>query len=269
MRIAVVGAGVVGQATGNGFAKHGHRITYIDNDVDKINTLRSENKIAQTPADTNYDAYECIFLCLPTPTVSGEIILTSLEDTVKQIAHTDAITVIRSTVPPGTTELLQLILPRLACNPEFLRAHSAQRDFDNPSLILLGSEDLDVLECLMALYRPFQATVASCTPTEAELIKYFHNCYNALKISYFNEVHTLCQHFEADSTFVSQIMAMTSEAAQNAFYGIRGGKPYGGACLPKDTEGFLHFLQAQGLHFHLLESTIRVNTELKHFQTVV
>jgi UDPglucose 6-dehydrogenase len=182
--------------------------------------------------------------------------------------------VVRSTVPPTTTE--QRITPILerasgkragvdfgvAMNPEFLRQVSSEQDFARPWVTVLGASDRRTAQILDALYAPFGALIVRCTPTEAEMIKYVNNVYNAVKISYFNEVHAICEQLGINSNLVGAAVARTAESMWNPLYGTRGGVPYGGACLPKDTVAFLQFVRDLGIEHQLLEATISVNRRL-------
>jgi UDPglucose 6-dehydrogenase len=185
------------------------------------------------------------------------------------------VVVVRSTVPPTTTE--QRITPILeqasakragvdfgvAMNPEFLRQVSAVQDFARPWITVLGSSDRRSAEVLDPLYTPFGALIVRCTPTEAEMIKYVNNVYNAVKISYFNEVHAICERLGIDSQLVGAAVARSAESMWNPLYGTRGGVPYGGACLPKDTTAFLAFVQERGWEHAMLEATMEVNRRLE------
>jgi len=183
--------------------------------------------------------------------------------------------VVRSTVPPTSTEQrLTPILERasgkragtgfgVAMNPEFLRAVSNEQDFARPWITVLGTADRRTAELLDTLYAPFGALIVRCTPTEAEMIKYVNNVYNAVKISYFNEVHQICKALGIDSNLVSATVARSAESMWNPLYGTRGGVPYGGACLPKDTTAFMQFAREHGFEHLMLEATIAVNDRLE------
>jgi UDPglucose 6-dehydrogenase len=147
-------------------------------------------------------------------------------------------------------------------NPEFLRQVSAAQDFARPWITVLGASDRHTAEVLDLLYAPFGALIVRCTPTEAEMIKYVNNVYNAVKISYFNEVHAICQQLGIDSNLVGAAVARSAESMWNPLYGTRGGVPYGGACLPKDTAAFLNFVHGIGGQHLMLETTVAVNQQL-------
>jgi UDPglucose 6-dehydrogenase len=276
----IVGSGVVGQATGKGFTKKGHSVSYVDINPQTIAKLRAAGLNAMTSAEVDWDAVDIVLLAVSTPSVDGRIVLDYIEaaalDVGRGLATTDnyITVVVRSTVPPTTTE--QRITPILerasgkragadfgvAMNPEFLRAVSSEQDFARPWITVLGSSDRHTAEILDELYAPFGALIVRCTPTEAEMIKYVNNVYNAVKISYFNEVHAICEQLGVDSSLIGAAVARSAESMWNPLYGTRGGVPYGGACLPKDTVAFMQFAREQGFEHLMLEATIDVNQRL-------
>jgi UDPglucose 6-dehydrogenase len=280
-RILIIGAGVVGQATGKGFARKGHQISYVDINPQAIARLRAAGLSAMTAADVDWRTVDVVMLAVSTPSVDDQIVLDYIEaaalDVGRGLAHTDRFVpvVVRSTVPPTTTE--QRITPILerasgklagvdfgvAMNPEFLRQVSSEQDFARPWITVLGTSDRRTAEVLDELYACFGALIVRCTPTEAEMIKYVNNVYNAVKISYFNEVHAICKHLGIDSNLVGAAVARTAESMWNPLYGTRGGVPYGGACLPKDTIAFMQFVRERGYQHLLLEATIEANRRLE------
>jgi UDPglucose 6-dehydrogenase len=279
-RMVIVGAGVVGQATGKGFAKKGHRVSYVDINLQAIERLRAVGLDALTAAELDWRAVDVVMLAVSTPSVDDRIVLDYIEaaalDVGRGLAQAEQFVpvVVRSTVPPTTTE--QRITPILerasgkragvdfgvAMNPEFLRAVSSEQDFARPWVTVLGTSDRHTAEILDDLYASFGALIVRCTPTEAEMIKYVNNVYNAVKISYFNEVHAICEQLGINSNLVGAAVARTAESMWNPLYGTRGGVPYGGACLPKDTVAFLQFAHGLGMEHQLLEATISVNRRL-------
>jgi len=279
--ILVVGAGVVGQATGKGFAKHGHQITYVDVDTTKVNQLVAQGFRATTPSQVDWHAQDIIMLAVSTPTKQERIVLDYLKSAAENIGRglktTDKYitVVVRSTVPPTTTE--KVLLPiieqasgkiagvdfGIAFNPEFLRQRTSEQDFDRPWITVIGAADRLTLDVLNTLYTPFGGLMIHCQPTEAEMIKYVNNVYNAVKISYFNEVHQICENLGIDGRLVGAVVARSAESMWNPLYGTRGGVPYGGACLPKDTLAFMEFCADNGFEHLMLQATIAVNERLE------
>jgi len=280
-RLLIIGSGVVGQATGKGFAKKGHTVSYVDINPQMIAKLRGEGLTAMTVTEVNWDTVDVVMLAVSTPSVEGKIILDYIEaaalDVGLGLAKTNnyITVVVRSTVPPTTTERrITPILERasgkqsgidfgVAMNPEFLRAVTNEQDFARPWITVIGASDRHTAALLDELYTPFGALIVRCTPTEAEMIKYVNNVYNAVKISYFNEVHAICQQLGIDSNIIGATVARSAESMWNPLYGTRGGVPYGGACLPKDTVAFMQFVREHGWNHYMLEATIEVNRELE------
>jgi UDPglucose 6-dehydrogenase len=277
----IVGSGVVGQATGKGFARKGHAISYVDINPQTIAGLRAQGLCAMQAEEVAWDTVDVVMLAVSTPSRDDRIVLDYIEAAAHEVgrglAETErrVLVIVRSTVPPTTTE--QRITPILeyasgkragvdfgvAMNPEFLRQVSSEQDFARPWITVLGSSDRATAAQLDELYASFGSLIVRCTPTEAEMIKYVNNIYNALKISYFNEVHQICQGLGIDSNLVGAAVARSAESMWNPLYGTRGGVPYGGACLPKDTTAFLAFVRERGFEHLMLESTVEVNRRLE------
>lgn len=276
-RIVIVGAGVVGSATGQGFARKGHAVTFIDIDDTRVAALRDQGYAATNVVDlAGPPAF--VFLSLPTPNVGDRYDLTAFTAGLRAVGsalrraesfHTIAV---RSTVPPGTCE--GFVQPELetvsnlragedfalASNPEFLRAACALEDFLMPWMTVIGSRSKRTVERMVELYAPFGGEVrAFSNPAAAELVKCSHNLYNAAKISFWNEMWRVARRLGLDTDGVSETVARSAEGSFNPAYGIRGGAPYGGACLPKDTRGFLGFARALGLEMPVLEGVIEMN----------
>lgn len=279
--LLIVGSGVVGQATGKGFAKKGHTITYVDIDPKTITRLHNEGKRAMRIHEVDWREIDIVMLTVSTPSVEGRIVLDYIESAAHDVglglaqAEHFITVVVRSTVPPTTTE--QRITPILenasgrrsghdfgvAMNPEFLRQVSSEQDFARPWLTVIGAADSHTADLLDELYAPFGSLTVRCTPTEAEMIKYVNNIYNAVKISYFNEVHAICDRLGVNSHLVGSAVARSAESMWNPLYGTRGGVPYGGACLPKDTTAFMSFVREHGWDHLMLDATIEVNNRLE------
>ena len=243
--------------------------------------LRERGLDARTGLDLAGEPASLIFLTLPTPndghrydlsafTAGTAAVGRALADT--QAHHT---VVVRSTVPPGTTEgLVRSVLEEhsgrtagedfgLASNPEFLRAVSAAEDFAHPWMTVIAGRDPRTVERLRALLAPFGGELRTFTdPAEAEFVKCAHNIFNATKISFWNEMWLVAQKLGLDLDPIAATVARSAEGSINPQYGIRGGAPYGGACLPKDTKGFLGFAAGIGVDMPLLSAVVETNDRL-------
>jgi UDPglucose 6-dehydrogenase len=280
--IVIVGSGVVGTATGEGFLELGHDVTFVDISERRVQALRERGLNASTTVDLPADRSAFIILTLPTPHVGHAYDLTAFTEGTAAVGRALATSapvhtvVVRSTVPPGTSdELVRPALEResgktvgtgfeLASNPEFLRAATAVEDFRNPWMTVIASRHPQTIARMRELLAPFGGEVRTFNePASAELVKCAHNIYNATKISFWNEMWLVAQAYGIDADPVASTVAASSEGSINPLYGIRGGAPYGGVCLPKDTCGFLGFAGSIGVDMPLLRAVVEVNDRME------
>jgi UDPglucose 6-dehydrogenase len=282
-RIAIVGSGVVGTATGVGLEAKGHDVVFCDISRNRLAVLRKRG-LSAIAADALLEEDRDVYLIsVPSPTVEGEVDTSYVAAAASLVGRAIAkrekwsLVVVRSTVPPGTTEgVVRPIVEReagraagdgfgLCMNPEFLRELSAEQDFMDPRVIVIGALDERSDAALRRLYAGWpDVPVVSMSLRDAELTKYTSNLFNAAKISFFNEMEQICQAFDADARNVFGAVVHGAEGLWNPAYGTRGLFPYGGACLPKDTVGFLGFARERGLgdQMLLLQATIETNERL-------
>ncbi|MHA6623446.1 2-dehydropantoate 2-reductase N-terminal domain-containing protein [Pseudonocardia sp. DLS-67] len=280
-RIFIVGSGVVGAATGEGFLAAGHKVTFIDVSEPRVAELAARGLDVRTEIDLSGEPDSFIFLTLPTPHEGHRYDLSAFSAGTASVGKALAASaarhtvVVRSTVPPGTTEgLVRTALEEnsgmvanqgfgLASNPEFLRAVSAAEDFANPWMTIIASRDPQNVERLRDLLSPFGGELRTFSnPAEAEFVKAAHNIFNATKISFWNEMWLVAQKLGLDLDPIAATVARSAEGSINPEYGIRGGAPYGGVCLPKDTQGFLGFADTVGVEMPLLSAVVEVNDRL-------
>src|SRR5262245_17752561 len=280
-RTIIVGSGVVGSATGMGFADKGHAVQFVDVNAKRVDELRALGYAADTEIDmTGTGAF--LFMTVPTPNNGNRYELSAVRaasealGTALRGAQSFHTVVVRSTVPPGTCE--HTVTPILqeasglragvdfavASNPEFLRAACAREDFLMPWMTVIGARSARTQERLGEVYAEFggeQRTFKN--PAEAELVKCAHNLYNATKISFWNELSRVAAESKLDIDAVATTVADSAEGSFNPEYGIQAGNPYGGACLPKDTRGFLGFAEDLGVEMPLLSGVIEVNETME------
>lgn len=281
--IVLVGGGVVGEATGLGFADRGHRVAFVDKNPERVLHFRELGHSAYTPDEVQNISAPLLFVCIDTPQDDdGSVNLINIKRgmlTVGQIVANQkerVVVVIRSTVPPQTirSQLVPLIEEHsgksvgkawaIAHNPEYLRAVSSREDFANPWATVLGITEGDeqTRAVLDKLYRPFGGERFFLSVEEAELAKYINNLRNALVISFTNEIWMLGKNLGIDANKALAVTTKTAESAWNAEYGSVGGFPYGGTCLPKDTTAMLSFAESLDVDMPLLREVVRVNNTL-------
>lgn len=281
MKICVIGAGVVGEATGKGFLHLGHEVVFVDVKPEIIANLRAEGFQAFTPEEMAAKPidYQVSIFTVSTPTQQGEINLKPLKAAAKDLgtrlkrAKDYHVVVVRSTVVPGTTEEIMKIVEEgsgkkagrdfgVCMNPEYLREHSAVEDFKNPWIVVIGQLDQASGDVLETVYGGFSCPVHRVGLKEAEAQKYVHNLFNAVKITFFNEMRDICRKEGIDAEKIFPLVADSCEGMWNPQYGIRDRGPFDGMCLPKDTQAFLAWAQQRGWGMPLLSTTIEVNNSL-------
>lgn len=289
--IAVIGTGYVGLVTGTCFADLGNKVTCIDIDERKIETLREggvpiyepglEEVIRRNVAagrldfSTSYpeglaDA-EFVFIAVGTPSgVDGEADLQYVRMAAETIGETmdhPLIIINKSTVPVGTGDWVADIIRRrqpepvpfavVSC-PEFLREGSALADFINPDRVVLGSLDREAAEKVAQLHLPLRAPIMLTDLRTAEMIKYASNAFLATRISFINEIANICEKLGADVKEVAAGMGYDKRIGR-AF--LDAGVGYGGSCFPKDVKALEYMGLVHGAHPALLRAVMDINRD--------
>ena len=208
---------------------------------------------------------EIILVAVGTPTQAyGGTDLSQVYSAIRWIKECDtekAVLVMKSTVPPGTglrlmTEELADSQLKYVFNPEFLREGQAVHDWFHPDRIVIGGEDGDAIALVKKMYEGIETPVLITDVTSAEMIKYAANAFLPTKISFINEIASLCDRLGANIDDVAQGIGLDPRIGPSF---LQAGLGYGGSCFPKDTRA-LEFLSAvKGYNCELLRAVINVN----------
>ncbi len=210
----------------------------------------------------------------PTRRGDGHADLTYVMAAAEEIAHAltgYAVVVTKSTVPVGTNRQVRETIVAanpdaefdVASNPEFLREGAAIDDFMRPDRVVVGVESDRAAEVMAEIYRPLYLRDFPIMVTDlesAEMIKYAANAFLATKITFINEIASLCERVGADVKAVSRGMGLDGRIG-NKF--LHAGPGYGGSCFPKDTRALARIGQEHGCPVQLVEAVIKVNDEIK------
>lgn len=235
-------------------------------------------------------AGEAVFICVGTPPLDdGEADLSAIDNVARLIAtesKSPKLIIEKSTVPAQTGQQLQRALAvyarrtgvtfRVASNPEFLREGTAVLDFFHPDRIVVGVEEKETEQQLREIYEPilegrFECPVheVKCPPaakpeflvttiSSAELIKHASNSFLGLKISYANVLADLCERLGGNVDEVTRAMGLDPRIGGKF---LNAGLGFGGFCLPKDIQAFIHLADRVGVDFGLLKEAERVNEQ--------
>lgn len=286
-QIQIVGSGVVGTATGKGLVAHGHDVTFADVSPARIAQLSAEGLQTLLIDDELTPLPEYTFIAVAALTNAEGVDLTHLKEATtrigRQLKTGDGadwpVVIYRCTMPPST--MREVLIPLLESesgkkagddfgvvyNPEYLRAVSAEEDFLNPRLINVATLDEGDRshEAAKAVLGDFGCDVEWLPIEVAEFHKYVNNVGNAVKISTYNYFRRLGNDIGLSSAEVDKAFkasARTAEGLWNPMYGLKDFGPYGGACLPKDTEGLRIYAVKRGLDTGMLDATQGVNNAI-------
>ena len=296
MNVVMIGTGYVGLVSGTCFAEFGADVTCVDVDAAKITKLHAgqmpiyepglaalvANNVATGRLKFTTDigpavaGADLVFIAVGTPSRRGEGFadLSYVYEAARQIAsHLADYTVIvdKSTVPVGTARNVSRIMREtnpsadfdVASNPEFLREGAAIADFMRPDRVVIGCESARAEKLLRELYRPLnlrETPILITNLESAELIKYAANAFLATKISFINEISTLCETVGADVHAVAKGMGMDGRIGAKF---LHPGPGYGGSCFPKDTQALVRIAQEHGSSCRIVEAVIEVNAAQK------
>lgn len=242
LKIGIVGVGVVGSACKYGFERLGHFVSFHD---PKYGT-KLEDILSS----------EVIFLCVPTPSNTDGSCDSSIVESIifdlKKLNYSGVIA-IKSTVIPGTTQrLIELTGLQICFVPEFLRERCAISDFvENHDLLAIGSLDKTVVDVILKCHGNYPKEVSILTPTEAELLKYYSNVLNAVKIIFANSFYEICESLGADYSKVKDSYIKRNLSAGSYLTVNDAFRGYAGICLPKDVKAIVKFIEDQKLNIDL------------------
>ena len=215
-----------------------------------------------------------IFIAVPTPhspEYDGSIPSSSLKvkdfnyDIVKDVLieinkHLkDQTVVLISTVLPGTVreQLAPLLDGRLIYNPYLIAMGTVKYDMINPEMIIMGSENGDDLDDLIAFYQPlvFNNPRYECgTWDEAECIKIFYNTFISTKLALVNMIQDVAEkNGNIDSDVVTEAIANSTQRIISKTY-MKAGMGDGGPCHPRDNIALSYLAKRLDLNYDLFHS---------------
>ena len=296
MKVSLFGLGYVGCVTAACLAKCGHDVLGVDVNADKVEMINAgkspiiEEGLAEIILESQLggrfrattDPVEAVLnsevslVCVGTPSNgNGSLDLKAVKAVARQIGESLReknyhCVVFRSTVLPGTVRNVLIPILIEACgktahrdfdvcfNPEFLREGSAIHDFYHPPFTAIGCATSRGGDTVEGLYDGVVAPVERTSFEVAEMLKYTCNSFHALKVTFANEIGSLCKGLGIDSHAVMELFSRDKKLNISKAY-LTPGFAFGGSCLPKDLRALLYKAKQLDLDSPLLSSVLESN----------
>ena len=257
MKIGIIGVGFVGGAVKNAYDLAG--IQTVCNDTAK-GYYASYNELKECVA---------IFICVPSPvSADGSCNSYYLESVISQLSGYDGVIISKVTAPPTVYIQLQHEHPNLVHAPEFLRAVSANQDYIDGTVAIIGGHHdyCQLAEAVILKGQPKVTKVTYIPIGEASLVKYLENCFLATKVVFMNEVAKLAEVAGLDYNIIKHAIQYDERQGNSHFDvpGPDGEYGYGGHCFPKDTSAMLKYAGDLGVDLSVLSQAVAKNKIIRN-----
>ena len=305
MKIAVVGTGYVGLVSGTCFAETGNRVTCVDIDQRKVDSLGGgvitiyepgleklfqrnlkEGRLTFTTnlAEGIQDA-KIIFLALPTPpgedgSADLKYVLGVAKDLGKILQPTDYMVIVdKSTVPVGTAERVrQAILESgnaegkdlsaafdVVSNPEFLREGVAVDDFMKPDRVVIGASTEKAAKVMGELYAPFVRQGNPIIFMDEKSAELTKYAANSFLATKITFMNEIARLCELLGADVDMVRKGIGSDERIGRRFLFPGIGYGGSCFPKDVQALVKSSAEVNYDFKILDAVIKVNEAQKTY----
>lgn len=263
--IGIIGLGFVGNAILNAYKLKEKSIHTFDIDLSKNPTCETFEEFLEKA--------NVIYVAVPTPmNDNGECDTRIVEQVVHDLCMTEdqKTIIIKSTVPPGTTERLQELYPShyILFNPEFLTEANYLDDYLHQGLLVIGKTDRtpyhvveNILENQISVINSVRS-VKTTSATTAELLKYTINTFLALKVSFANELFDIANATGVRWSELRDLLIEDSRLGNSHWKvpGPDGYRGFGGTCFPKDISALINYAKNKDVATPLLKAAWSRNT---------
>ena len=301
-KIAVIGTGYVGLVSGACLADFGNHVTCVDNNVEKIESLKKgiipifepglddvvERTVQAGRLQFTTDLSSAIkendvaFIAVGTPPADdGSADLRYVEQVAREIARAMnkyTVVVDKSTVPVGTArkvmgwiaeelkkrgENAEKLSFDVVSNPEFLREGSAVQDFTHPDRVVIGAESERAREIMKDVYRALYLNETPYIETNLETAEMIKYASNAFLAVKITFINEVANLCEKVGANVQDVAKAMGRDGRIGAKFLHPGPGYGGSCFPKDTQAMARIGRDYGEPLSLVETTIAANERQK------
>jgi UDPglucose 6-dehydrogenase len=303
MSIGVIGQGFVGGSLTTVFSERGETVYVYDkagklaaggiNGFKRANSTQTvyPNSIAefvqQCEGTSGFSGV--YFVCVPTPMYEdGSPDVSIVEDVLELLSvaqfrsdYPDRIAVIKSTVPPGSTERWNKMFNdrglHVVFNPEFLTEANAVNDMREQNRIVLGGPRPYINTVRNVFQRAFpKIPIIKTSSTTAEMVKYVTNCMLAVKVSFANEIAQICEALDTDGLNIDYDKvveyAKVDRRLGETHWSVPGPVPthdgryvrgFGGHCFPKDINALMSVARKYDVKPRVMQAAWEKNLEVR------
>ncbi|MEK7613576.1 MAG: hypothetical protein AAB439_01705 [Patescibacteria group bacterium] len=261
--VAIIGYGYVGKAI-EAYFKDEYRIVLYDP------FLGYMDKEPVNEADL-------AVVCVPTPMQEdGSVDLSAIEETFAWLKT--PLILIKSTVPPGTTEALAKkydLVERLVFSPEYIGEGNYPVPFwkDIPdttnmkrhSFFIFGGNKkatapvMEFFKRVSGAHTRFMYTDS----TTAEMVKYMNNSWLATKVTFVNEFYEIAEKFDVDYNALRELFLLDGRVGASHTLVYTDKRGFGGKCLPKDVNGIVKASESKGYTAQFLKQVLESNKKFR------
>ncbi|MBN2812180.1 MAG: UDP-glucose/GDP-mannose dehydrogenase family protein [Spirochaetales bacterium] len=301
--IAVAGTGYVGLVSGACLADFGNTVVCVDNNPDKIKTLKAggipiyepgledvvQRNVASGRLSFTTDmaaavrASDVVFIAVGTPPADdGSADLKYVEAVAREIARAmDGYKVVvdKSTVPVGTGRKVKAWMAEelgkrgaeaagygfdVVSNPEFLREGSAVQDFMHPDRVVIGAESLKARALMKDVYRSLYINETPYIETNIETAEMIKYASNSFLAVKITFINEVANLCEKVGANVQDVAKAMGRDGRIGGKFLHPGPGYGGSCFPKDTQAMARIGRDNGEPLSIVETTIEANERQKN-----
>jgi UDPglucose 6-dehydrogenase len=249
----------------------GYQVVVRDNSVAQGEQLESDNNSFVNASKEEINKCDLGVICVPTPMGIDYSCDTSVVEEVVEWLETPQI-LIKSTIAPGTTDKLSsrtnkniVFSPEYSGVGSYWSSYSFQKRMEDCPFVILGGKKENcqrVLELFVPILGPEK--IYECMPAlEAELVKYFENCYFGMKVTFANEMYEICSQLKADYWTVRNGWALDPRIDKMHTVVFPEARGFSGKCFPKDIYALIKASQKAGYEPEFFKEILRSNNRIR------
>lgn len=283
MHIAVFGSGYLGTIFSGCLADFGTPVTCFDDDSSRVTSVAQGNipyyeRNLTEVVRRNVRAGRLVFSTELEPVVKKSQVIFFAQDSsnyiedravkMAEMASDKTVLVLVTPVPVGTAnrieERLRVSAPGVGVvsHPTFFTDGCAVEDFNWPDRILLGTTSGSAVLQLKQIYRPLVMRGVPIIVTNhetAELAREASTAFVATKISFINELTSLCEKVNADAVDLALALGLDKKIAPRC---LQPGAGFGGPFVESDMDALVQLATGQGVSLKILSAAREVNRSL-------